>query len=334
MTNDGLNGIFIGGALPEDERIQTPQLKKVDAIASPSMVDLRPHCSPVENQAKVGSCVANAVVGALEYNQIRNGSDMRDLSRLFVYYNARKLGERIGSSGTTIHRAMAAVLGWGACPAGMWPYQTAMVDVAPTDDCYAAAQNFKALQIAQTGWGIGCREALASGLPVAFAMRTARRDFGMAGHTAELRPPKDGNWTEAGGGHAMLMVGYSDDRHAWLVRNSWGTDWGDGGHVWIDYDYLPYYTTGENYRAPPYAIGQIEDVRAYEISGPSLQDFASKLFGANMEKQGDDVSVMRNRISSELDTSLDKARKDIRDRLRGPGAGGGYDKGPGAGGGY
>jgi C1A family cysteine protease len=36
--------------------------------------------------------------------------------------------------------------------------------------------------------------------------------------------------------HAMAIVGYSDAKQAFKVRNSWGTDWGNAGYVWIGYD--------------------------------------------------------------------------------------------------
>ncbi len=37
-------------------------------------------------------------------------------------------------------------------------------------------------------------------------------------------------------GHAMVIVGYSDEKNAMKLMNSWGTAWGDGGFAWIDYD--------------------------------------------------------------------------------------------------
>lgn len=321
MTNI-VDGVCLGGWIPDEADADVPKLKKIAEIQTPGLVDLRAKCSPVENQAQVGSCVANAIVGALEYHQIRNGSKLIDLSRLFVYYNARKLGDRIGQSGTTVQRAMAAIFGWGVCPASMWPYQTAMVDERPTEDCYKTADNFKGVQIAQTSWGAGCREALANGLPVAFGMDIAMDDFGPSGQggkTGMIKPPIDGNWPNPNGGHAMLMVGYDDGKRAWLVRNSWGAGWGDGGHVWIDYDYMNHYTDYGR-RNPPYVVGQIQDVRAYEITGPSVQEMvAQALSGAPAL-----VREMRQHLGADMDSSLSSARKNIRDRLRGPGAGGGY----------
>lgn len=38
--------------------------------------------------------------------------------------------------------------------------------------------------------------------------------------------------------HAMVLVGYDDSLHAFRIRNSWGTQWGDKGSAWVDYDFF------------------------------------------------------------------------------------------------
>ncbi|OZA91850.1 MAG: hypothetical protein B7X76_01460, partial [Azorhizobium sp. 39-67-5] len=40
------------------------------------------------------------------------------------------------------------------------------------------------------------------------------------------------------GGHALAVVGYDDRRHAFRILNSWGSSWGDGGYIWVDYDII------------------------------------------------------------------------------------------------
>ena len=47
-------------------------------------------------------------------------------------------------------------------------------------------------------------------------------------------------------GHAMIIVGYDDNKKAFKVMNSWGTQWGENGFIWISYDFIPY-CTGEAY---------------------------------------------------------------------------------------
>lgn len=39
-----------------------------------------------------------------------------------------------------------------------------------------------------------------------------------------------------GGGHAVVIVGWDDSKGAWLIKNSWGTDWGYNGFGWIGYN--------------------------------------------------------------------------------------------------
>ncbi|MFP5235333.1 MAG: hypothetical protein ACLGSD_05480 [Acidobacteriota bacterium] len=57
----------------------------------PAVIDLRPFCSPVENQGMLGSCTANAAVGVVEYYENRAYGKYIDGARLFVYKTTRSL---------------------------------------------------------------------------------------------------------------------------------------------------------------------------------------------------------------------------------------------------
>ena len=41
------------------------------------------------------------------------------------------------------------------------------------------------------------------------------------------------------GGHAVMAVGYDEEKELLLVRNSWGKEWGDKGYFRMPYDYIP-----------------------------------------------------------------------------------------------
>jgi C1A family cysteine protease len=41
-----------------------------------------------------------------------------------------------------------------------------------------------------------------------------------------------------GTNHAYVLCGYDDAKHAYKIINSWGTQWGDAGYSWIDYDFF------------------------------------------------------------------------------------------------
>ena len=114
------NNYSLGGCLFEATPKPAPLLA-TPSVTLPERIDLRIHCPPVEDQLTTNSCVANAVIGALELHQKKAGLPLTDLSRLFVYYNARGLSGTEGQdTGSFIHHGMAAILAYGACEARLW----------------------------------------------------------------------------------------------------------------------------------------------------------------------------------------------------------------------
>lgn len=204
-------------------------------------VDLRKWCSPIENQSYLSSCVGNAVVGALELLQIKNGVPFNDLSRLFVYYNSRMMHkEQDQDAGTYIRLAMGTLSSLGACSESKWPYDPSTVFTRPTWGSYREAYANKIQNYYRIG-GTGqqrvdmIKRALEAGNPVV---------FGVMVDDAFMNTPKDGvvampkSPRTAAGGHAMLIVGYDNTTSTFIVRNSWGTSWGDKGYCYMPYDYI------------------------------------------------------------------------------------------------
>jgi C1A family cysteine protease len=59
--------------------------------------------------------------------------------------------------------------------------------------------------------------------------------FSEAEKTAVVDIPTEGE--SAIGGHAMLIVGYNQKKEEFIVRNSWGPNWGYGGYCYMPWAY-------------------------------------------------------------------------------------------------
>lgn len=225
-----------------------------DAAAVPVSVDLRKThlLSPVEDQGTIGSCTANAVIGLVEY-LIRAGSGERnDFSRMFLYKNTRRLLGWKGDMGAYLRTTIKALRLFGVPPESEWPHDPRLLDVEPEAYHYAYAQNFKSLVYARFDAHDGSGEytldavqrALTDGFPVAFGF-PVYESIESAGPFGRIPLPQ-GSQDRLTGGHAVLAVGYDDaidvvgaDRPgALLIRNSWGTGWGDRGYGWLPYQYV------------------------------------------------------------------------------------------------
>ena len=207
---------------------------------SMNVLDLRRWCSPVEDQGQIGSCVGNGTVGALEFLQIRNGLQFQDLSRLFVYYNARLMVRAQEEDvGAYIHLAFGTLSSLGTCSESKWPYDTNKVFVRPSWGSYREAYANKInnyYRINSTGEDrinlikIACQ----SQHPIVFGMIVDEEYQNYRGGV--VRMPRSTRVNP--GGHCQVIVGYDDNKKLWIVRNSWGTWWGDGGYAWVPYEYL------------------------------------------------------------------------------------------------
>src|SRR5580692_7685401 len=88
--------------------------------ALPPNVDLRPQCpKEVYDQGQLGSCTANAIAGALEFEMLKQRLNAFTPSRLFIYYNERVIeGTTATDSGALIRDGIKSVNSQGACPEG------------------------------------------------------------------------------------------------------------------------------------------------------------------------------------------------------------------------
>ena len=235
---------------PENEKIEK-LFHKSKALSPPKAgikksVDLTLWCSSIEDQGSLGSCTANAGVGLIEYYERRAFKEHLDAARIFLYKVTRKLLHWTGDTGAWLRTTMKAMVLFGIPPEEYYPYDISKYDDEPGAFCYAFAQNFQSIKyyrldranVSPDQLLVSIKNFLAAGFPCMFGFTVY--NFGNEKGEFEFPGPND----PVQGGHAVVAVGYDDnrkigkDKGALKVRNSWGTAWGEAGYGWLPYAYV------------------------------------------------------------------------------------------------
>jgi C1A family cysteine protease len=196
----------------------------------PDSVDLRPQDSPIEDQTTIGSCTANAICGNIQF--IQPGFTG---SRLFVYYNERAIeGSTDTDSGAQISDGIESVTTSGICSESEWPYDVNQFTVKPPINCYTDAKKDVLSQYLMINGVQEMKSCLAQGFPYVFGF-SVYESFESDSTAATGIMTTPGQNEECLGGHAVMAVGYIviNGIKYFIVRNSWGTGWGDKGYFYM-----------------------------------------------------------------------------------------------------
>ncbi len=207
--------------------------------ALPPKADLRRRCPQVYNQGRLGSCTANAIAAAIEFDRRKQRLSDFVPSRLFIYYNERVIEGTVKSdSGAQIRDGIKSVASIGVCPEQEWPYNIARFATRPPSRAFNDAKLDRAVSyqalVQDPNQMKGC---LASGYPFVFGF-TVYQSFESATVARTGHAPMPGSAERPVGGHAVMAVGYDDANQWFIVRNSWGATWGMSGYFTLPYSYL------------------------------------------------------------------------------------------------
>jgi C1A family cysteine protease len=206
----------------------------------PPSIDLRSECPPIYDQGQLGSCTGNGIAGAIEFDQRKQGNKEFTPSRLFIYYNERVMEGTINQdAGAQVRDGIKSVATLGAPPETDWPYDITKFADQPPPNAYADARQDLVSSYARVAQNNitqmqGC---LAENYPFVFGF-TVYQSFEsetVAG-TGIVPMPSPGEAVV--GGHCVVAVGYDDTQRTFIIRNSWGTDWGIKGYCMMPYEYL------------------------------------------------------------------------------------------------
>jgi C1A family cysteine protease len=213
-----------------------------DALAKPTppLVDLRAQCPPVYDQGALGSCTANAIAGAFQFELMKQKLTVFNPSRLFIYYNERVLeGHVKEDSGAQMRDGIKSVATQGVCDETLWPYVITKFAQKPTKALYTKALKNQALQYTRlNNTAINeLKTCLASGNPFVFGFTVYQSFEGDEVAKTGVLPMPAPNESVVGG-HAVMAVGYDDSKNAFIIRNSWGNAWGLQGYFYMPYTYI------------------------------------------------------------------------------------------------
>lgn len=223
-------------------------------ITVPSSLDLSSKCSPIVDQGKEGSCVANCLVsGVREYNLMLKQPLTDRLSRQFLY-NETRINENTlnQDAGANIRDALDVLIHTGVCKETLFPYLPTDISTVPPDVAVQDASNYKITSYAGITTGIqGVKEALTEGLLVAIGMAVYNSMESDVVSKTGILPMPNLNTETVIGGHAIVIVGWEDckcwftkanaGRGYFKVRNSWGNTWGQSGYFMMPYSYFNNY---------------------------------------------------------------------------------------------
>lgn len=234
--------------------------------ALPQIADLRAQCSPVANQGGIGACTGFALASGLDEYLAKKAGRPATLSPAFVYYQERKLqgnADMSEDTGASIETGMKVLESMGTCPEANMPFLPmaehkdpakvkAYLATAPSALAIKDALEFRIpgsksfitsdpgkLTPVAVSTMSAIRRSLANGMPVVAGMIVFESMMSEKVKDTGLVPlPDVQNGDKPVGGHAVMIVGYDQAKGHFIVRNSWGTGWGDQGYFYLPYDYV------------------------------------------------------------------------------------------------
>lgn len=228
----------------------------ISAGPLPSSVDLSGGFPAPFDQGQLGSCTAFSIIGLVMYDlKKQTGKDFDMMSALYLYWQERNYENKIDQdTGASIADGIRTLVEKGICRESTWPYQIEKFKDKPSDVCDTEATLCKDQdQLYMMTASVSLEEntikaLLNNGSPIVLGIDIYKEFESYAvANSGMVSMPTPGE--QLFGRHAVDVVGYDDATSTWLMRNSWGNNWGlpnKKGYFKLPYAYL---TSGYAYNA-------------------------------------------------------------------------------------
>lgn len=205
----------------------------------PKSADLKKYFPPIKNQGKQGACSSFSLTSVFEYFINNETHQNDDMSEAYVYYNAREIqGDTSIDEGANLYNVIRGMASKGVCLEELCPYDSSVFDKRPSDEAYEDGKGHTVTTAKDIPISVETvKSAINDGYPVVGCFRIFES---LQENTSGYIPmPTDNERSsEEEKFHAMVICGYNDKHGHFIVRNSWGTDFGDKGYCYLPYSYL------------------------------------------------------------------------------------------------
>lgn len=227
-------------SLPESE-FSYKVMKYHANLDSISEVDLRKtYTIPVYDQGQLGSCTSNGWIFCYEYEILKQNEPYIPMSRLMHYYCERKLlGTVNDDSGAQISTGAKVVSTEGVCLESLWPYDISKFSENPPSNCWDDIKYHKGMKVERVRKTIkDLKQNLMDGFPIVFGFKVYE-SFEQTGADGIVKMP-DTKTEQLLGGHCVVCTGFckKDGKDYFIIRNSWGDKWADGGYCYMPFEFL------------------------------------------------------------------------------------------------
>lgn len=228
---------------PLELKYQPPKGLKI----KPS-VDLRKYFSTVKNQMSLGSCTSFAATAMYEAMMSRAGVGPNDMSPAYLFYYSNILKGK-PSGGSNFYEQIEVLQNKGICHENFYIYDANNPGgEQPSKQAEDDARNHQVIEARQIPLVNLANKpetlkrnhelitsALSEGYPVGISLKVYDN---LGSNGAFVLHPDDTPDAKEDGWHAMVIAGYSEENNFYIVRNSWGTEFGEEGYCYIPTAYI------------------------------------------------------------------------------------------------
>lgn len=222
--------------LPDHRDFQFSEILKT---ALPAFTNNRNRVAYINDQGPLGSCTGNSIARKIDDERVKQGLPIIQPSRLLIYYMERaKEGTINQDAGAQIRDGIKCMATQGYAPETLYPYIISKFKRKPPVSVFNAAKQNLVKQYSRLDNSnlTQLKTCLALGYTFVFGF-SVYESFESDAVAKTGKVPMPGKTEKLMGGHAVQCVDYDDREQCFIVANSWGSSWGDGGFFHIPYAY-------------------------------------------------------------------------------------------------